>query len=82
MDPSFLSAKTALVNIENDKLYAMLESGRAIFPYVGLLNGPIRNSAAGIFPNAAAQAGGAYTGFVDYIQRSYKARIAIRLDRG
>ncbi len=74
-DSTFLSNGTTLVVGENEKLYALLESGRAIFPYVGLLNGPIRSSAGGIFVGGKTPAtGGAYTSYIDFIERSYRAR--------
>jgi hypothetical protein len=80
-DSTFLSNGTTLVVGENEKLYALLESGRAIFPYVGLLNGPIHSSAGGIFVGGKTPAsGGAYTSYIDFIERSYKARGATNGD--
>jgi hypothetical protein len=74
-DSSFISNGTNLVVGENEKLYALLESGRAIFPYVGLLNGPIRSTSGGIFVGGKTPtSGGAYTSYIDFIERSYKAR--------
>src|SRR5207248_908765 len=61
-------------NGENEKLMAMIQSGRTIFPYVGVLNAPIRNASAGVFPGQKATTGGVYTSYDDFIQRTYKAR--------
>jgi hypothetical protein len=73
-DSTFLSNKTTLVNTENDRLYAFIESGKAIFPYVGLQNAPIKNPAGGIFLGAKAQTGGVYTSYINYVNRQYQAR--------
>jgi hypothetical protein len=80
VDSTFISTGTALVKSENDNVYAMLESGKGLFPRVGLLAGPIRNSSAGIFVNAASQMGGAYTSFENYIRRLVTAKNVKNLD--
>lgn len=76
IDSSFLKGGTALVNFENDRLLAILNSGRTIFPYPGLLDGPILNSAAGVLPGqkAPADGHGVYTSFNDFDKRDYIAR--------
>lgn len=76
-DSNYLKAGTKLVNQENEKLLALLNSGRTIFPYVGVLSGPNLNSAGGVFQGQkpAGDGGGVYTSFNDYIRRLY-------IDRG
>ena len=74
VDTSFLSDGSALVNRENERLYAMLESGRAIFPYVGLLKAPIRSSAGGIFVGGIVPSDGAYFSYSNFIEREYLSR--------
>ena len=69
VDASFVSAGTALVKSENDRVYAMLESGRGLFPRVGLLDAAIRNSSAGIFVDAASQTAGPFTSLENYTRR-------------
>ena len=78
-DPAFLKAGTKLINTENEKLYAMLNSGRAIFPYVGLLSGPIINASAGVFPGqkSPGDGKGVYTSFENFTRRPYEARGAV-----
>jgi len=78
-DPSFLSNGTALVNTENEKLAAFLQSGRAIFPYVGLLQAPALHSATGVFPGqvAPADSQGVYTSWQNFVARSYQSRGAV-----
>ena len=75
-DASFISAGTTLVNRENVFLLAMLNSGRTIFPYVGVLNAPMLGAANGVFPGqkAATDGGGVYTSFNDYVRRKYIER--------
>jgi hypothetical protein len=80
VDASLVSAGPALVKSQNDNVYAMLESGKGLFPRVGLLAGPIRNSSAGIFVNAESQMGGAYTSFENYIRRLVSAKNVQNLD--
>jgi len=53
---------------------AILQSGRTIFPYVGLYDGPLFNSKGNIFPGAVAQTGGNFTSYQNYISRQYIAR--------
>ncbi len=79
-DKTFVSTQSALVNRENERLFAMLESGRTIFPYVGVLRGPIRPNDGGIFTNGKTPAtGGAYLSFSDLIEREYLARGASKV---
>ncbi len=54
----------------------MLNSGQTIFPYVGLLNGPIRHGPS-VFNGsdvAPSDGQGDYTSFSNYIEREYIAR--------
>ncbi|HEX8524715.1 MAG TPA: hypothetical protein VF669_20850, partial [Tepidisphaeraceae bacterium] len=78
VDKTFLSGQTALVNRENERLYAMLESGRAIFPYVGLLQGAIRNSTpSGVFLGGISNPSdgkGRYISFSNFVEREYQLR--------
>ena len=76
VDNSFVKTGTRLVNLENNKLLALLNSGKTIFPYVGVNPGPILNSTGGVFQGqkAAADGGGVYTSFNDYVRRLYIAR--------
>jgi hypothetical protein len=76
-DPAYIKTPSLLVNRENEKLLAFVNSGRTIFPYVGVLNGPNKNSAQGVLPGqkASVDNAGVYTSFNDYIRRLY-------IDRG
>jgi hypothetical protein len=74
VDSSFIDDKTSLVNFENERLMALLQSGRTIFPYVGLFDAPLFNSRGNVFPGAIAQTGGAFTSYENYIRRQYVAR--------
>ncbi len=78
-DPTFLSAGTSLVNTENEKLAAFLQSGRTIFPYVGLLQAPALRAAQGVFPGQVAPSDnqGVYTSWQNFVARSYQARGAV-----
>jgi hypothetical protein len=71
---TYVTSNTSLVKQENDKLYAMLDSGSAVFPRVGLDQGPVKFSTGGVFLNASAQTGGDYLSYEDYIRRLYIAR--------
>jgi hypothetical protein len=79
VDGAFMNSGTKLAALENEKLYAFLNSGRAIFPYVGLLNGPIINAAAGVFPGqkAPTDGQGVYTSWENFVKRGYQARGAV-----
>ena len=75
VDPSFLANHTALVNFENERLMALLQSGRTIFPYVGLFTAPNHNSKNNVFPGSIPpSSGGSYTSYEDFIRRQYVAR--------
>ena len=79
-DPNFLKAGSKLVNYENEKLAAFLNSGRAIFPYVGLLDPPnTLSDAAGVLPGSKADSdgNGVYTSFDNFIGRQYIKRGAV-----
>ena len=75
-DSNYLKAGTELVNRENEFLLAMLNSGRTIFPYVGVNQASILNANNGVFQlqKAAPDGGGVYTSFTDYVTRIYVAR--------
>jgi hypothetical protein len=75
-DSNYLKSGTLLVNRENEKLLALVNSGRTIFPYVGVKNAPMLNAADGVFrgAKAASDGGGVYTSFEDYLRRIYIAR--------
>ena len=53
-DASFISAGTTLVNRENVFLLALLNSGRTIWPYPGVLNAPMLGAQNGVFPGQKA----------------------------
>jgi hypothetical protein len=74
VDSSFIASGTALVANENEKLMALIQSGRTIFPYVGLKDAPIRNASSGVFPGQKAISGGNYTSYDNFIRRTYIAR--------
>src|SRR5262249_14735168 len=77
IDSSFLKTGTSLVNFENDNLLAMLNSGRTIWPYPGVLAAPMLTSAGGVFQGQKVPAfdnGGVYTSWLDYDKRAYLAR--------
>jgi hypothetical protein len=75
-DSSWMKTPTKLVNSINQDMYAMLNSGRTIFPYVGVLQAPMLNANKGIFPGqkAASDGGGVYKSFDDYVRRIYIQR--------
>jgi hypothetical protein len=76
VDSSFLKTPTKLANGINDALLALLNSGRTIFPYIGVKQAPMLGAANGVFKGqvAASDGGGLYTSFDDYIRRSYIER--------
>jgi hypothetical protein len=78
-DAAFMNAGTKLTALENEKAFALINSGRAIFPYVGLSNGPIIGAGAGVFPGqkAPADGGGVYTSFENFVKRAYLSRGAV-----
>jgi hypothetical protein len=72
IDPSIAQAGTQLVTQQNGMLLAMLNSGAALFPRVGMLVGPILSG--NVFPGGNSFAGGDYTSFENYVRRIYAAR--------
>jgi len=76
VDSSFLANHTALVNFENERLMALLQSGRTIFPYVGLFDGPNHNARGNVFPGSIAPSDskGSYKSYEDYMIRQYTQR--------
>ena len=80
-DPSFLGNGSKLVNAENEKLAAFTQSGKAIFPYPGLLQAPALRSDQGIFPGQVAPSDGqgVYTSWENFVKRTYQARGAVSL---
>ena len=79
IDASFISAGTTLVNRQNQYLLALLNSGRTIFPYVGVLSAPMLNAASGVFngQKPASDGGGVYASFNDFVRRGYIERGSI-----
>ena len=75
-DPQYLRAGSRLVNKENEKMLALLNSGRTIFPFPGVNTAPMLKKAQGIFIGGkpAADGGGVYTSYYDFIRRLYIAR--------
>jgi hypothetical protein len=75
-DSTVATLGTEVTKFDNGKLYALLESGRALFPRVGVLAGPILRSSAGIFPNSVTPSDGmgVYTSFQNFISRGHLAR--------
>jgi hypothetical protein len=75
-DPGYLRAGSKLVNRENEKILAFLNSGRATFPFPGVKTAPMLKKEQGVFigGKAAADGGGVYTSYEDYIKRLYLAR--------
>lgn len=72
VDDSVASAGTQLVTERNASLLAMLNSGLALFPRVGLTDGPILGG--NVFFGADPVTGGDYTSFDNYVRRLYTAR--------
>ena len=79
VDSSFIRNKTKLVNFENERLLALLQSGRTIFPYVGLFDGPNRNAPKNVFISGKTPTDGkgAYTSYENFVLRDYQARGAL-----
>ena len=73
-DSSFVGNDTTLVTFENDKLYALLNSGQGLFPFPGTLAAPLKGTTTGIFAGGATISGGPYTSWDNYIRRLYAAR--------
>jgi hypothetical protein len=76
VDPAFMKTGTTLVNQTNDQMLALINSGRTIFPYPGVLDGAILGKANGVLPGqkASSDGGGVYTDFDDFIRRQYIER--------
>jgi len=77
VDSSFMKTPTKLVNMENDALLALVNSGRASFPYPGVKNGNMINFAAGVFQGQklpSEDGGGVYTSVDDFLRRGYVLR--------
>ena len=74
VDSSIANAGTTLIKSDNDKLLAMLDSGKALFPRVGILGGSLKNNTNGVFSGSGAISGGSYVSFENYIRRLYDAR--------
>lgn len=74
VDSSYVNTNTALVKSENVKLLAMLNSGKALFPRVGMLGAALHNNKDGIFTGEKTQTGGAYVSYEDYVRRLYISR--------
>lgn len=75
VDKTLAAAGTQLVTDLNARLLALLNSGKALFPRVGLLNAPILGG-QDVFVNGVnpTDGQGAYTSFENYIRRIYAAR--------
>ena len=75
-DPGYLRAGSKLINKENEKILAFLNSGRALFPFPGVKTAPMLKKEQGVFITGkpAADGGGVYTSYEDYIRRLYIAR--------
>ncbi|MEA2710263.1 MAG: hypothetical protein QOF78_2864 [Phycisphaerales bacterium] len=75
-DPAYLKAGSRLVNKENEKLLAFLNSGRTIFPFPGVKVAPMLKKAQGVFigGKATTDGGGVYASYEDFIRRLYIAR--------
>jgi hypothetical protein len=76
IDEAPSNSGTALVADQNTKLLALLNSGMASFPNLGTKDAPLVND-LGVFYGAAAQTGGQYTSFDNFIRRQYVARGAV-----
>lgn len=73
-DPAIASEGTSLVRLLNTQQVALINSGRTLFPVVGLLQGAIRNGNRGVFPFGKIVPGGQYTSYANYLARQYQAR--------
>lgn len=72
-DPTLASRGTQLVTLENGQLLAMLNSGTALFPRVGLYDAPLLG-AQNVFNGGVAVSGGPYSSFENFIRRTYADR--------
>jgi hypothetical protein len=64
---------TQLVTNQNALLLAMLNSGKALYPRVGVYDAPLLGG-QNVFNGGDAVAGGDYTSFENYVRRIYAAR--------
>lgn len=76
IDPSIASTGTQLVTTMNGMLLAMLNSGSALYPRVGVLSAPLLGGIGSVFHGGtpAGDAGGVYNSFENYVRRIYAAR--------
>jgi len=79
VDSSFMKTPSKLVNFFiNPALLAMINSGKAIFPYPGMQSAQsMLNASGGVFQGQKAGAGdghGIYLSWQDFIKRDYTAR--------
>ena len=73
-DPAYLKAGSRLVNKENEKMLALLNSGRSLFPFPGVNVAPMLKKDQGVFIGGKAVSGGVYTSYNDFLRRLYIAR--------
>ncbi len=73
-DPAIASEGTSLVKTLNTQQVALINSGRALYPVTGLLQGPILYSNRGVFPFGKLVPGGQYRSYADYLTRQYASR--------
>jgi hypothetical protein len=73
-DPTIVNDGTSLVKYLNTQQLALLNSGRALFPITGVLQGPILQANRGVFPGGKVVPGGNYVSYNNYVFRQYEAR--------
>lgn len=71
--PSVAARGTQLVTLQNGQVLAMLNSGTALFPRVGVLDAPLLGG-QNVFNGGVTVSDGAYTSFENWIRRTYAAR--------
>lgn len=74
LDPTIASEGTSLVKTLNTQQIALVNSGRTLYPVVGLLNGPILHNSRGVFPFGKLIPDGKYTSYTNYLVRQYESR--------
>jgi hypothetical protein len=83
VDPDLATAGTRLVKEQNTELLALLNSGKANFPVVGLLtpwvrsdgrDAALKNYGQGVFFGSDVPSGGRYLSWENYLRRQYIAR--------